>query len=143
VIEAVRPWLADALAILGLLVMTLAVVGMVRMPTLQARLHAAGKAVGLGIVPLLAAAATSGEPAVVARAAVVAAFVLLTAPVSSHAIARVAYLRHRRVERRRPDGGHVPGTGGAPLASEKPDGGFAPCDGSMDPSRTDNGEVMP
>ena len=46
---------ADALVLLGLVVTTLGVVGMYRMPDVYTELHAASKAVVLGIVAFLGA----------------------------------------------------------------------------------------
>lgn len=84
---------ADALIVLGLLVTTLGVVGMFRMPDVYTELHAASKAVSLGIVAFLAASLAAGDGAIAARAALIAVFLVLTTPVGAHAIARAAYLR--------------------------------------------------
>jgi len=103
------PWIADALVVSGLLVLTAAVVGMVRMGRFGVRIHAAGKAAFLGLVPLLLAAMTTGEGAMVARAGLVLAFLILTTPVAAHALARAVY-RHqaRRNRQRRPASGDRP-----------------------------------
>ncbi len=84
---------ADALIMLGLLVTTLGVAGMFRMPDVYAELHAASKAVFLGIVAFLAPSLAMGDGASAARAALIAVFLLLTTPVGAHAIARAAYIR--------------------------------------------------
>lgn len=84
---------ADALIVLGLLVTTLGVVGMFRMPDVYTELHAASKAVSLGIVAFLASSVAAGDGAIAARAALIAVFLVLTTPVGAHAIARAAYLR--------------------------------------------------
>ena len=68
----------------ALVVMTLGVAGLARMPSLQLRLHAAAKVGAVGVVLLSVAAALAG---VGLRALLVAAFVLVTAPVSSHVLA--------------------------------------------------------
>jgi multicomponent Na+:H+ antiporter subunit G len=54
------PYLADALVILGLWVMTVGVYGMIRMPDTYTRLHAASKAVFLGVISLCASSAVTG-----------------------------------------------------------------------------------
>ncbi len=84
---------ADALIGLGLLVTTLGVVGIFRMRDVYTELHAASKAVFLGVVAFLAAALAGGDGGIAARAVLIAAFLVLTTPVGAHAIARAAYIR--------------------------------------------------
>ncbi|MGI9049039.1 MAG: monovalent cation/H(+) antiporter subunit G [Rubrobacteraceae bacterium] len=97
-IQNLLPWLADALVVLGVFVMTIGVYGMVWMPDTYARLHAAAKAVFLGVISLLIASTVTGDPAIILRAILTGAFLLLTAPVSAHVIARAAYQRGERME---------------------------------------------
>lgn len=92
------PWAADALVVLGVLVMTVGVYGMIRMPDTFMRLHAASKVVFLGLIPLLLASTATGNPDIVWRVILIAAFLLLTTPVSGHVIGRAAYLRGERME---------------------------------------------
>lgn len=84
-------WVADALALLGLAVVTTAVVGVWRFPNVYTRVHAAAKAAVIGVQPLLAAAAVA-DPATLPKAILVAGFLLLTTPVGSHAVVRAAHL---------------------------------------------------
>jgi multicomponent Na+:H+ antiporter subunit G len=84
---------ADALVLLGLLVTTLGVFGMFRMPDVYTELHAAGKAVVLGIVAFLVASLAAGDASVTSRVVLIAAFLILTTPVSAHVIARAAWVR--------------------------------------------------
>jgi multicomponent Na+:H+ antiporter subunit G len=100
-VAALVPWVADALVILGVFVMTLGVYGMIHMPDTYTRLHAAGKAVFLGVVPLLGASMLTGRPEIIFRVLLITVFLLLTTPVSSHVIARSAYLRGEKM--RTPD----------------------------------------
>ena len=86
-------WAADLLVVGGLLVVTLGVVGFSRMPDVYNKLHAASKTVVFGVAALLVASVATLDAALVARAALVAAFLVLTAPVSAHAVARTAYER--------------------------------------------------
>ena len=86
-------WLADGLVVLGLLILTVAIAGMARLPDLYTRLHAASVAGFVGIVPFLVAAATTGAPAIVFRVILIGVFLLLTSTVATHAIAHAAYLR--------------------------------------------------
>jgi multicomponent Na+:H+ antiporter subunit G len=92
------PWVADALAVLGVLVMTVGVYGMIRMPDTFMRLHAASKVVFLGLIPLLLASTVTGNPDIILRVILIAVFLLLTTPVSGHVIGRAAYLRGERME---------------------------------------------
>ncbi|MGI8631049.1 MAG: monovalent cation/H(+) antiporter subunit G [Solirubrobacterales bacterium] len=91
--DSARLWLGDGLALLGLMVITLGVVGFVRMPDLYNKLHASSKTVFLGVVALLGAAALGVGLEAVAPALLTAGFVLLTTPVSAHAIAHAARVR--------------------------------------------------
>ncbi|MEX0972143.1 MAG: monovalent cation/H(+) antiporter subunit G [Solirubrobacterales bacterium] len=85
--------LADMLIALGLLLTTLGVVGIYRMPDVYTQLHASGKAAFLGTLAFLAAAAVAGQGAVDARAILIALFLVLTTPVSAHVIARASHAR--------------------------------------------------
>lgn len=89
----VLPWLADALVILGVAVITVGVYGMIRMPDTYTRLHAASKAVFLGVISLLAASVVTGQPAIILRVILIALFLLMTSPVSAHVIGQAAYRR--------------------------------------------------
>ena len=77
---ALAPWLADALVILGIAVMTLGVYGIIWMPDVYNKLHAASKVVFLGVISLLVATAATGDPAFIYRLVVIGAFLLLTTP---------------------------------------------------------------
>ena len=84
-------WVADALVVLALVVMTIGVVGLRRMPDVYTQLHATSKAVFLGVIAILVASAASRDPAIVARTVLIGAFLLATTPVSAHVVARAAY----------------------------------------------------
>jgi multicomponent Na+:H+ antiporter subunit G len=86
-----REIVAGILIILGLAILTIAIYGMLRMPDLYTRLHAASKAAFLGVIPFLLAAATTGEPAIIARSLLIGVFLLLTTPVAAHVIGQAAY----------------------------------------------------
>lgn len=89
---------ADALVVVGLLVCTLGVVGLFRMPDVYSQLHAASKAVVLGIGAFLIASLAGGDGAVAARVTLIAVFLVLTTPVGAHAIARAAHRRGTPME---------------------------------------------
>ena len=78
------------------------------MPDTYLKLHTSSAAVFLGVLPLLAAAAATGDPAIAYRAALVAALLLLTTPISAHAITKAAYQRGEATHTHDPAG--EPGT---------------------------------
>jgi len=83
---------ALALAVLGTLLMLVAGLGLVRMPDLPTRMHASSKAGTLGAALVLAGVAVRfGDIGVAVRAGLVVLFLVLTAPVASHLIARAGY----------------------------------------------------
>lgn len=92
-IATLLPWIADALILSGLLIMSIAIYGMVWMPDLYTRLHAASKAAVLGVIPILLAISTLGELSIIFRAILIGVFLLFTTPVAAHAIAYAAYAR--------------------------------------------------
>ena len=91
--EALVPWLADGLALLGLIVLTLGVYGLMRFPTVSTRIHAAGTAGVMGVVPILLAVMLGGDASILPMAFLVGCFLVLTSPIVSHEIGRA---EHRR-----------------------------------------------
>ncbi len=84
--------ISSALLIIGAGFMLIAAIGVLRMPDLMMRLHAVTKAGALGIgLVLLSVALNYGELGIASRAIAGVAFVILTAPVAAHMIARAAY----------------------------------------------------
>ena len=92
-ISAVVPFLADALVVLGVFVMTIGVYGAIRMPDPYTKLHAMSKAVFLGVVSLCLSSTVTGDPQVIYRVALIAACLIVTTPISAFVIARAAHLR--------------------------------------------------
>jgi multicomponent Na+:H+ antiporter subunit G len=77
---------------LGIALMAVAGIGLIRMPDLLTRMHASSKAGTLGAALVLVSVAIHFlQPAVTVRVLVVVTFLLLTAPIASHVIARAAY----------------------------------------------------
>lgn len=104
----------------GLALMALAIYGMARLPDTYMQLQAASKAAALGLAAVLAASVASGDLATIGRAALIAVFLVLTAPVAAHAIAAAARARGEPMHGRDPldesqpssatgDGGAGPG----------------------------------
>lgn len=85
--------LADALVIFGVFVMTIGVIGMIRMPDTYTKTHAASKAVFLGVILLLVASLASGQPDIMFRVLLIIGALLITTPVAAHVIGRAAYDR--------------------------------------------------
>lgn len=84
--------LAVFLAIAGALFLLLAGIGIIRLPDLFCRASATTKAATLGVGCLLVAVALHfGDLQVTTRVLATLAFLLLTAPVAAHMIARAAY----------------------------------------------------
>jgi len=92
------PWLADVMVILGVFGMTVGVYGIVRMPDIYNRLHAASKVVFLGVLSLLIASTVTNDARIISRVVLIGAFLILTTPVSAHVIARAAFLRGQKME---------------------------------------------
>lgn len=77
----------------GAALMFLAALGLLRMPDLLTRMHATSKAGALGSgLMVFAVAAAYSEPGITARAVAVMVFIIMTAPVAAHAIARAGYV---------------------------------------------------
>jgi multicomponent Na+:H+ antiporter subunit G len=106
----VTGWVADALVLLGLAVMTLGVYGVIRFPDVYTQLHASSKAAFLGVTALLLATAVGGDGQSVARVVLIVVMLTLTTPVAAHAIGQAAY--HRREAMRSP--GAVDESGATP-----------------------------
>lgn len=95
-LDALAPWIADALVLLGVMVMTVGMYGIYRMPDLYTRLHAASKSAFLGVISLAVASMFAGQAAITERAILISVLLLLTTPVSAHVIARAAFLDGQR-----------------------------------------------
>ena len=81
-----------ALATTGAFFMFVAAVGVLRLPDLMLRMHAATKAGALGSGLILVAVAVQfGDVGMVTRSLAGVAFIILTAPVAAHIIGRASY----------------------------------------------------
>ena len=91
-IAEIAHYLAAALILFGAGFGIVAAIGVLRLPDLYTRLHAASKAgaTGAGAV-FLAVAIESLDGAVILRALLGVVFLLLSTPVSAHLLARAAY----------------------------------------------------
>jgi monovalent cation/proton antiporter MnhG/PhaG subunit len=91
-----------ALLALGLTLATIGLYGLLRMPAIFDQLHAAGLVTGPAILLILLAAVATASAEIITSAALVFLFVLITAPLSGHAIAQAA---HRAREQGEEDDG--------------------------------------
>ncbi len=96
-IASILPWLADALVVLGVGIMSIGVFGVIRMPDVYTGIHAASKSVFLGVISFVVASLITGDAATIARVLLIGALLLMTTPVSAHVIARAAYLERERM----------------------------------------------
>lgn len=98
-IVEVFAWIAAAAIVAGGVFGLLAGIGILRLPDLLTRMHAASKAglVGAGLT-FVGIAIVAGESAIILRAILGMLFLALTTPVSAHLLARAAT-----------KAGHVPG----------------------------------
>ena len=85
--------LAVALLGLGLLLATIGLYGMLRRPAIFEQLHAAGIVTGPAVLLVLVAAVAADSAEILTSAVLVVLFVLVTSPLSAHAIARAARRR--------------------------------------------------
>jgi multicomponent Na+:H+ antiporter subunit G len=99
-ISVVLDVVGGLLLVLGLVLMTIALVGVLRMPGTYSKLHAQGLATGPGVCCVLASSVATENAATISYAAVGIVFTVLTAPVASHAIARAARRRGAPAEPR-------------------------------------------
>ena len=89
---AVLNYLAGIIILVGAAFTVIAALGIIRLPDLYSRSHAASKAGTLGSgLALLAMALQADDAATVTRAIAGVVFFLLTAPVAAHLLARAAY----------------------------------------------------
>lgn len=91
-IDLLQNYLAAALILIGSAFALTAAVGLLRLPDLYTRMHAASKVGTLGsCAVLLALAVHADDPAISLRALAGVMFFLLTAPISSHLLAKAAH----------------------------------------------------
>ena len=121
------------LVLLGAAISLLGVVGMVKLPDVLSRSHAATKPQTLGLLLVLAGVALRLRSGMdLATLALIGFFQLMTGPVAAHLVARSAY-RTGQIERgellfvdldaQLTEPGQEPGAGTGPDAGQEPGGG--------------------
>ncbi len=93
-----RAFVFDFFVIFGVLVMTLGVIGLIRMPDVYTKLHGASKSVFLGVMVLALSGVVIGGEAITGRLFLICLALFLTTPVASHVVARAAFLQHEQME---------------------------------------------
>lgn len=88
----------DALVILGVVVMTLGIIGIIRMPDLFTKLHGASKSVFLGVIILAISGMVVADGPIVARLILISLMLVVTTPVASHVIGRAGSLVLERMD---------------------------------------------
>lgn len=88
----------DAMVLISCVIMTLGVLGIVRMPDIYTKLHGASKSLFLGVVLICIAASVQATDTMNMRLILIGILVVITTPLSSHVIGRTAYLMHERME---------------------------------------------
>ncbi len=84
--------LVELLMLAGTAFMFLAALGVVRLPDLYIRMHAATKSGTLGVTcAIVAVALHFGDFPIAVRASLIVVFIFLTAPVAAHLVGRAAY----------------------------------------------------
>ncbi|MEY8039081.1 monovalent cation/H(+) antiporter subunit G [Saccharopolyspora cebuensis] len=89
------------LLLLGLVLISVGVYGVLRLPDTYSQLHAQGLATGPGVIAVLASSVATENAATITSAVLAIAFLALTSPVAGHAIARAAHRTDREPGSRR------------------------------------------
>ena len=92
-ISVVLDVVGTALLLLGLVLLTISLVGLLRLKDTLSQLHAQGLATGPGVIAVLASSVATENAAIITFAALGIAFVVLTSPASGHAMAKAAHRR--------------------------------------------------
>ncbi|HEV2067855.1 MAG TPA: monovalent cation/H(+) antiporter subunit G [Thermomicrobiales bacterium] len=92
------PYVFDALVVLGVAVMTLGIIGIIRMPDLYTKLHGASKSVFLGVTVLAVSGMVIADSPIITRLVLISLTLLITTPVASHVIGRAGYLMHEQMD---------------------------------------------
>lgn len=85
-------WLVDALALLGVALVAVSVYAMLWMPDSYTRLQAASKGCFIGTSLIVLAALVLGGPGMFSRGLLILLFLILTTPITTHAIGHAAWL---------------------------------------------------
>lgn len=88
--------IGGTLLVVGLVLLTISVYGILRTSNTLVQLHAQGLATGPGVIAVLASSVATENGAIIAFAALAIIFMVLTSPTSSHSIAGSSQRRDER-----------------------------------------------
>ncbi|OBI98573.1 cation:proton antiporter [Mycobacterium asiaticum] len=100
-ISVVLDVLGGVLLITGLVLFTISVYGVLRLPDTNSQLHAQGLATGPGVIAVLASSIATESATIITFAVLGIVFMVLSSPSSGHAIAKS--VRRRSGDVRPPD----------------------------------------
>lgn len=89
-LQALFQWIGFGALVIGVIFCAIAVLGLFRLPDVYTRLHASAKVTTMGLAGLLLGAALI-MPSTAPKAIALTIFMVITSPVSTHAIAMAAY----------------------------------------------------
>lgn len=93
-LDQIGPYVADVLVVFGCFILTTGVIGLIRMPDIYTKIHAASKAVFLGAILLMIASVATNDSDIILRVVLIGIALILTTPVASHVIAQAAAREH-------------------------------------------------
>lgn len=93
-----RELIFDIMLLVSCAIMTLGVIGILRMPDVYTKLHGASKSLFLGVLLLCISSSVIATSEMNMRLVIIALLVVLTTPLASHVIGRAAYLMHEQME---------------------------------------------
>lgn len=93
-----REIIFDVMLLVSCAVMTLGVIGILRMPDVYTKLHGASKSLFLGVLLLCISSSVIATAEMNMRLIIIAILVVLTTPLASHIIGRAAYLMHEQMK---------------------------------------------
>jgi multicomponent Na+:H+ antiporter subunit G len=85
--------IGGAFLLVGMVLLTISLIGLLRMRDTHDQLHAQGLATGPGVIAVLASSIATQDAKVISFAVLAIVFMALTSPVSNHAIARAVQRR--------------------------------------------------
>lgn len=95
-ISLVLDILGAVLLIIGLLLLTISVYGVLRMPDTHSQLHAQGLATGPGVIAVLGSSIATENAGIITFAMMGIVFMVLSSPSAGHAVAKSVRRRNDR-----------------------------------------------
>jgi multicomponent Na+:H+ antiporter subunit G len=92
-ISVVLDIIGGAFLLVGMVLLTISLIGLLRMSDTHDQLHAQGLATGPGVIAVLASSVATENAHAISFAVLAIVFMALTSPISNHAIARAVQRR--------------------------------------------------